>query len=315
MTESTLVVTMGGQAQVVTFALDWLLAQGESIGEVVVLHLSPEDERTRQALAQLAAEFSGDRYRHASRSSQGEQRCRLRLVPMRRGSPRPLGSAQEKLTDIRDEADAEATWQTVYHLLSSLKAQGRSPGSPGSLRSLHLCIAGGRRMMGLLALSAAMLLCGHDDRVWHMYTPAEFLERARDGAIMHARPEDGVRLIQVPIVPWGAYFPALRDLTRPPAQIIAAQTAHLDEAERARCRAVVACLTRRQRDVLHSFASGLPPQEAAEALGISLKTVDSHKTAILGECRVAWSLPDEAWLDYHFLHDKFGPLLDELFPV
>jgi CRISPR-associated protein Csx14 len=310
MTESTLVVTMGGQAQVVTFALDWLLAQGESIREVVVLHLSPEDERTRRALDQVAAEFSDDRYRHASRNGQGEQRCRLRLAPMRRGSPRPLDSAQEKLADIRDEADAEATWQTVYHLLSSLKTQGRSP---GSLRSLHLCIAGGRRMMGLLALSAAMLLCGHDDRVWHMYTPAEFLRQAQDGAIMHARPEDGVRLIQVPIVPWGAYFPALRDLTRPPAQIIAAQTAHLDEAERARCRAVVARLTRRQMDVLRSFAAGLPPQEAAEALGISLKTVDSHKTAILGECRVAWSLPEEAWLDYHFLHDKFGLMLDELF--
>jgi CRISPR-associated protein Csx14 len=306
MTESTLVVTMGGQAQVVTFALDWLLAQGESLREVVVLHLSPEDERTRRALAQLAAEFSGDRYRYATRGGQGEQRCRLRLAPMRRSSPQAFDAAQEKLADIRDEADAEATWQTVYHLLSSLKTQGRP---------LHLCIAGGRRMMGLLALSAAMLLCGHDDRVWHMYTPAEFLERARDGAIMHARPEDGVRLIQVPVVPWGAYFPALRNLTRPPAQIIAAQTAHLDEAERARCRAAVARLTRRQMDVLRTFASGLPPQEAAEALGISLKTVDSHKTAILGECRVAWSLPEDARLDYHFLHDKFGPMLDELFPV
>jgi hypothetical protein len=30
---------------------------------------------------------------------------------------------------------------------------------------------------------------------------------------------------------------------------------------------------------------------------------------------VAWSLPEDTWLDYHFLHDKFGPLLDELFPV
>jgi CRISPR-associated protein Csx14 len=306
MTESTLVVTMGGQAQVVTFALDWLLAQGESLREVVVLHLSSEDERTRRALAQLAAEFSGDRYRYLSPGDQGEQHCRLRLAPMRRSSPQAFDAAQEKLADIRDEADAEATWQTVYHLLSSLKTQGRP---------LHLCIAGGRRMMGLLALSAAMLLCGHDDRVWHMYTPAEFLEQARDGAIMHARPEDGVRLIQVPVVPWGAYFPALRNLTRPPAQIIAAQTAHLDEAERARCRAAVARLTRRQMDVLRTFASGLPPQEAAEALGISLKTVDSHKTAILGECRVAWSLPEDARLDYHFLHDKFGPMLDELFPV
>jgi CRISPR-associated protein Csx14 len=290
MVESTLVVTMGGQAQVVTFALDWLLAQGELIREVAVLHLSPDDARTNRALAQVAAEFDGDRYR--------EQPCRLRLVPIRRGD--------FKLPDIRDGADADATWQTVYQLLASLKAQGRS---------LHLCIAGGRRMMGLLTLSAAMLLCGHNDRVWHMVTPAPFLERAREGAIMHARPEDGVYLIQVPVVPWGAYFPTLRDLTQPPAQVIAAQTAWLDETERARCQQVARRLTTRQADVLRAFAAGRSPQEVADRLAISLKTVDTHKTAILAECRVAWALSDDTWLDYHFLRDKFAPFLDQLIPT
>jgi CRISPR-associated protein Csx14 len=279
--DRTLVVTMGGQAQVVTFALDWLLAQGESIREVVVVHLSPGDARTSRALSQVAAEFSGDRYR-------GEP-CRLRLVPIRRGS--------DRLADIRDEADADATWQTVYHLLASLKAQGHA---------LHLCIAGGRRIMGLLTLSAAMLLCGHHDRVWHMYTPATFLERVQEGAIMHARPEDGVRLIQVPMVPWGAYFPALRDLAQPPAQVIAAQTAWLDESERAACRTVLDHLTERQREVLHLLAAGHSPQAVAERLNISLTTVNSHKTAILAECRLAWNLPEDVWLSYHFLREKFA---------
>jgi CRISPR-associated protein Csx14 len=214
--------------------------------------------------------------------------------------------APKKLADICDETHAGATWQTVYHLLSSLKAQGHL---------LHLCIAGGRRMMGLLTLSAAMLLCTHDDRVWHMYTPADFLERAREGAILHPRPEDGVHLIQVPIVPWGAYFPALRNLTRPPDQVIAVQTAQWDDAERARCQAVLDRLTPRQWDVLRLLAAGCDPQAAAERLNISLKTVDTHKTAILGECRVAWSLPEDAWLDYHFLYNKFGPFRDRFFPV
>jgi len=300
MSDSTLVVTMGGQAQVVTFALDWLLGQGESIREIVVLHLAPGDARTERALAQLEAEFSGGRYPippWGLNPSPGEcQPCRLRLVPIRRGG--------DKLPDIQDEADADATWQTVYQLLSSLQAQGRP---------LHLCIAGGRRMMGLLTLSVAMLLCGHGDRMWHMYTPSEFLERARDGAILHAGPEDGVRLIQVPVVPWGTYFPALRSLTaRPPTQVIAAQTAWLDQAERARCRQVVARLTPRQADVLRAFAGGQTPQEVAERLNISLKTVDTHKIQVLAECRVAWSLPEDTWLDYRFLHDKFGPSLGEL---
>src|SRR5574340_113683 len=97
-TTKTLVTTMGGQAQVVTFALDWLLAQGESIDQVIVLHLSPEDPRVNKALSQLAAEFS-----------RAPQPARLRTVP--------LGDRQHALSDIRDEAAAEATWQTVYRLI------------------------------------------------------------------------------------------------------------------------------------------------------------------------------------------------------
>jgi CRISPR-associated protein Csx14 len=289
---STFVATMAGGPQIVTFAMDELLRQGELIDEAITVHLSPPaDPLTGQALVKLAAEFSDDHY--AGRP------CRLRFFPIRRGV--------ERLDDIYDEATANVAWSAVHELVASLKAEGRR---------LHVCIAGGRRILALLAMSAAMLHFDHQDRLWHMYTPAEFLERARDGAIMHARPEDGVRLILVPLMPWGAYFPGLRALTQAtPAQVITAQTRWLDETEQARRRAVVERLTPRQLDVLRTLAAGQTPQEVAEKLDISLKTVDTHKTAILGECRVAWSLPDEAWLDYHFLRDKFGPLLDKLFPV
>jgi CRISPR-associated protein Csx14 len=285
-----LVSTMGGQAQVVTFALDILLARGEAVSQVVVLHLSPEDGRVQRALAQLGREFANDFYAH------GGLPCRFRHVVVR--------DEAGPLLDIRDEGAAVATWQVVHGLISSLKSGGWR---------LHLCLAGGRRMMGLLAMSAAMLTFDHRDRLWHMYTPADFLERARDGAIMHARPEDGVRLIQVPIAPWGAYFPALRALAQAtPEQAIAARTRWLDRAERARCRAVVGRLTPRQLDVLRAFAAGRNPQEVAESLGVSLKTVDSHKTVILGECRNAWEMPEDARLSYHFLRDKFGPFFAEM---
>ncbi|RLC95633.1 MAG: histidine kinase [Chloroflexi bacterium] len=281
---SVLLSTLGGQAQVVTFALDALLAQGEEIEQVVVLHLSPEDVRVQRALIQLGQEFADDFYAHAGRP------CRFRHIAIR-DKTRPL-------VDIRQEADAVATWQVVHELLETLKSQGWR---------VHLCLAGGRRMIGLLALSAAMLIFDHYDRVWHMYTPRDFLARARDGAIMHARPEDGVRLIQVPLVPWGAYFPALRMLAQgTPAQVVTAQTLLLSHSDRARCRAVVERLTSRQLDVLRAFAAGQNPQQVAESLCISLKTVDSHKTVILGECRNAWDVPEDAWLDYHFLRDKFG---------
>ena len=282
MADRTLVVTIGGQAQVVTFALDWLLAQGETIQEVVVLYLQPKDPRTKKALRQITKEFSGNCY-------QG-QPCRLRYVP--------IGQGKQKLSDIQTEADAEATWQTVYPILHALKAQQQT---------LHLCIAGGRRMMGLLTLSAAMLLCGHQDRVWHMYTPDEFLERAKNGAILHAQPEDGIHLIQVPVVPWGAYIPALRDLAQPSAQIIAAQTAWLDETERNRCQTVDRRLTVRQRKVLYAFAAGHDPKTVAERLNITRTTVNNHKSIIFAECRNAWNLSKDHRLTYYFIRDKFGP--------
>jgi CRISPR-associated protein Csx14 len=282
-TESTLVTTMAGGPQIVTFALDDLLRRGEVIGEVIVVHLAPQaDPLTAQALVKLAAEFLGDSY--AGRP------CRLQFFPLRHKG--------KKLDDIRDEAGANAAWNGIYELIAGLKAQKRH---------LHVCIAGGRRMLALLAMSAAMLHFDHNDCLWHMYTPADFIERSSDGAIMHARPQDGVRLIQVPLVPWGAYFPGLRSLTQAsPMDVITAQTQWLDTAGRARCQAVVEHLTSRQLEVLRAFAAGQNPQQVAETLCVTVKTVHAHKTVILSECRNAWELPDGTWLDYHFLREKFG---------
>lgn len=282
-TISTLVATMAGGPQIVTFALDDLLRRGEIIHEVIVAHLSPlTDPLTGKALAKLAAEFSGASY--------AGQPCRLQFFPLRYGG--------KKLDDIRDEATANAAWSAIYRLIADLKAQGHH---------LHVCITGGRRMLALLAMSAAMLHFDHQDRLWHMYTPADFLERARDGAIMHAGPEDGVQLIQVPLVPWGAYFPALRTLTQAsPMEVMAVQTRWLDATERARCRQVVEKLTSRQLDVLRAFAAGQNSLQIAETLCVTVKTVHAHKTVILHECRNAWGLPEGTRLEYYFLREKFG---------
>lgn len=287
-TPRILVTTMGGQSQVVTFALDWLLAQGESIAQVIVLHVASQDARTHKALEQLASEFARDEYAFAAKP------IRLRAVSVRNGDA--------PLQDILTEADAEATWQFVFRLLADLKRQGHA---------LDLCIAGGRRMMGLMAQSAALLLFGHRDRVWHLFTPDELITRAYEGAIRHVPPEAGVRLIQVPFVPWGEYFPALREMAgASAARVMENQIRQLDYEERARCERVVAELTERQRAVLRELARGRTPQATAEALSISLKTVDTHKTRVLDLCRNEWHVLPETRLDYHFLREKFRNLFE-----
>lgn len=281
--DCVMLATIGGQPQVVTFALDALLGKNETIREVIVVHLSPhaDSHRTGRALARLSAEFADNLY--------AGRRCRLRLFPLRHDG--------KKLDDILDETAANAAWSAIYELVADLKVQG--------LR-LHVCISGGRRMLALLAMSAAMLHFDHNDRLWHMYTPADFMERARDGAIMHPRLEDGMHLIQVPLVPWGAYFPTLRTLAQvSPADVVVAQAQWVDAAERTRCQQVVDRLTSRQLDVLQAFAAGQNPQQVAETLAVTVKTVHTHKTIILSECRNAWGLPEDARLDYYFLREKF----------
>lgn len=269
---------MGGQAQVVTFTLDALLAMGESFDTVLVLHLAPTQPRVKRALTQLTGEFAGGRYR--------TEPVDFRHLPLQHG--------ERALPAVRTEDEAEAVWKLARNLLSTLKGAGER---------LHLCIAGGPRLLALTLTSAAMLHCDHRDRLWHLYTPRTFIEEARGGAILHAPPEVDIRLVPVPLAPWGAYFPALRALAQPTS------ASAVDPADSARCAAVWGRLTPRQREVTETLAEGRLPQEAADALDITLKTLDTHKTQILAECRIAWHLPEDEHLTYHFLQDKFGPWL------
>lgn len=284
---TTLICTLGGQPQVVTFALDALLARQIAITHLFVLHFAAANGRTRQALQTLTTALQDERYR--------ERPFHFHPYPLRAG--------HSILNDIRDEADANAAWEAINQLIIHLKNERHT---------LHVCISGGRRMLGLLTMSAAMLHFGHQDVLWHMYTPDQLRQTANEGAIMHLPPEAGFHLIQVPMMPWGSYFPALRQLVRPSPNHsdVLAQPRHLlDTAEEARCQRVFRQLTDRQRDVLLAFTQEFTPQQVAAKLNISIKTVDSHKTIILTECRQAWDLPEETWLDYHFLVEKFSLFL------
>ena len=129
--QTILVATLGGQPQVVIFALCALLAQGEVVQAVYVLHPAPLGVRLARLRDCLRQGFSQQQY--------AGQLCTLRSVA--------LVCSGEPLAAIRDAV--EATWRTIRQLLASLKSEGHK---------LHLWIAGGRRLMGLWVTSAAMLL-------------------------------------------------------------------------------------------------------------------------------------------------------------
>lgn len=284
--KTTLIVTVGGQPQVVTFALDDLLQRGFEINQLLIIHFSSETSRLQEALRKIKEEIESDRYQ-------------MRAIQL---SFVPIESESVLLNDVRDEVDAHITWEKINQLIIDLKK---------TQQILHVCVSGGRRILGMMTMSAAMLHFGHQDKLWHMYTPDYWIEKCRDGKLMHLPPDTGFTMIQVPMMPWGSYFPILRELTRPITQeddVLATSRQFLDYGEETRRNAVLNQLSSRQKEVLSAFAEGYNPQQVAEKLFISIKTVDSHKTIILAECRNAWALPEETWLDYRFIWDKFEKL-------
>ena len=116
---------------------------------------------------------------------------------------------------------------------------------------------------------------------------------------MHASEGDGVRLLTVPFVPWGDYFPDLPQSanTRP----------QMNPQEYQRCARVERALTEKQKQTLRAFAEGLSRKQVAEKLHFSLKTIDAHKTKIFEKCSQEWDEPADQKPTYHFLREKFAP--------
>jgi CRISPR-associated protein Csx14 len=288
----TLLATVGGQPQVVTFTLDLLLQQNIPISEVHVVHpATSHDPRMERSLQLLKNEFPDDRY------SNGQIIHFYNHVLHHDGLP---------LEEITDEASADDVLNTMHSLILNLKERHCI---------VHFSISGGRRLMPLLSLSAAILSFEHEDRMWHIYTPPPVLKRAKDGALMHVLPEDDVRLIPVPLARLSAdvrsQLAAVHSHspeTDPPSarDIIRAQEEMAEAEEWEHCDHVIRQLTHRQFEVLQAFAHGLHPSAVAAQLSISAPTVSTHTTVLLSLCREAWSIKARERLDYRFLQLKFG---------
>jgi CRISPR-associated protein Csx14 len=197
------------------------------------------------------------------------------------------------LDDISDDEHAEGTLNTIHQLIGNLKQHGYG---------IHLSVSGGRRLMGLLASSVAALHFERDDHVWHLYTPKEIQQQADEGALMHVPVTSGIKLIQVPFTPGGDYASSSANTFR---SAESERQEQMDAQEHDRCQSVVDRLTPRQLDVLRAFAQGLSQQGVSQALNISMKTVDNHKSVILDHCREIWHIDVSERTGYHFLHTTF----------
>jgi len=279
----TLVATLGGQPQIVTFTLDLLLRRGIPIYEVIVVHPA-SSPYLQQSLERLNAEFIGDRY-----SFEGKNlTIHLRQQVLRR--------YDKIIDDIVDEETANGTIDTIGELMRSLKQQQRI---------IHFSISGGRRLMTFLSFSAALLYFETLDELLHLYTPETIKAQIDAHGLMHFPSGVEQRLIEVPFTRAAQPFFSLM-LNRSPSAIIQTQREAQKAEELKHCQQVINTLTDKPRRVLHLIAQGMHPSEAATALGIKPSTISSHTSAIYQECRNTWNVPEKEQVNYRYVQMKFA---------
>ncbi len=285
-----LLATLGGQPQVVTFTLDLLLQRNIPISEVNIVHPAAKpDSSMGRSVERLVSEFPGDRYKLDGR-----------IIHLRRHVLRHYG---QPLVDILDATGADDALNTMYALIRSLKQRQCI---------VHFSITGGRRLVSFLSISAAILSFDHADRIWHIYTPEAVQQRVRGGEYMHTSPEDGIRLIEVPLARLSqTLLSQLLDTNTSARELIHSQKELVEAEERALCKQVADAATLRQREVLEAFAKGLHPREVAKQLCIDITTVSSHTSVLLGLCRNVWPTREKERLDYRFLQLKFAKYFDD----
>ena len=279
----TLVATLGGKPQIITFTLDLLLKSGIAIHEVIVLHPAASP-RMQQSLERLNAEFIDDCYTFDGHTWP----IRFRQQVLRH--------YDSIIDDIVDETTASGALDTIGELIRSLKRQQRI---------IHFSISGGRRLMTFLSFSAALLYFDTPDELLHLYTPEHVQQRVDKTGVMHIAQEDGRRLIAVPFARAAQPFLAMM-LNRTPTDTIETQREQQKIEDHKHCQQVIDALTDHARKTLHAFAQGLHPHEAAALLHIKPSTISYYSSKIYQECRNAWDIPENVRLDYRFVQAKFA---------
>lgn len=261
----TLIATLGSEPQVVTLALDQLAARGFAIDQVVVVYTA--DNAVLQAMARVASEFDGAVY----------PRVTLRTVPVvdERGA----------VQDFRRDDDMRALQQTLYREVREAKRQRRV---------VHLCVSGGRKVMGVMAMVVAQLLFEANDRVWHLMSEgwAPGSEKR-----MHARAQDQIWLVPVPVLRWtdsAGLLAVFGELDEPSDALRRREElARADDLRRAR-EFVEHVLTRAERAVVELTCRGLDNAAIARRLHKSEATVANQLTSAYGKLNEFLGFPERA---------------------
>ncbi len=263
--ESILIATLGTEPQVVTAALDLLLAQDEIIRQAVVAHTLAPGTPVAAAVETLAEAFRRPPYA-------GQVSLQLQPIPGPDGAP---------LDDVDTPDKAQAAFRLLYREVWQAKKAG--------LR-VHLCIAGGRKTLAVFGMATAQLLFDEDDRLWHLHSSGEFLASRR----LHPTAGDEAHLLPIPVLQWSTVSPMLLDLAEiddPYAALERQRGLRLRERmEEARAFVHGALTPAEGRVVSLLVREGLSDAEIAGRLSVSPRTVEQQLRAAYQKAAAHWEL-------------------------
>jgi CRISPR-associated protein Csx14 len=273
----TMIATLGVEPQVVTLALDALIDRGKKIKEVTVLYT--EYPAIREALAVLEAEFETGYYPDLSFHT------------------RAISTGDVAVKDFKTEDDLRALLRTFYSVIRKVRQQGCP---------LHLCISGGRKVMGVIAMTVAQLLFGPDDRVWYLIT-----EGWRPGVNRHLHAVNGeqVLLVPVPLLRWkeaGTLMQTVTELDDPQEVLSWYHRLTQKEEEKRQDEFIRHWLTPAERKVARLACQGFENSSIASTLGKGVQTVANQLCNIYDKLREWLNFPDYS-VDRNVLIARFSP--------
>lgn len=274
---AVLIATLGVEPQVVTIALDRLLAEGYPIAEVVVVCTASPG--VRAALAELEAEFATGAYPGLV----------LRAAPVTaEGAP---------VEDFRTTDELRALLGTLYREVRGARDSGHT---------VHLLVSGGRKVMGIMAMVVAQLLFGPEDRAWHLVTEGWQPGSERR---LYVGPGEGVWLVAVPVLRWSEASNLVRtvaELNDPAEAVMWYERLSRRAREREKEHFIRYWLSPAERAVVRLVCQGLDNASIAAALHKSRQTVANQLRTVYDKLREWMGYPDGP-VDRSVLIAQFAP--------
>lgn len=177
------VATLGLQPQVITRALDKLLAIEPDIVQGTIIHTRAYRSHPEWPTFETFQRYIEQHYHSID----------WEWVPIKEDK-------QEPVDDVNSVEAAELAFRLIFNVTKDIKQQGYR---------LNALIAGGRKSIIVYSMISAQLLFDSHDKLWHIFSDDENI---RELSLRPHPPVESVQLIEIPVFHLSGFMPMVREL-------------------------------------------------------------------------------------------------------